>query len=78
MAKEPWLELSDQEKQSRIKSLNLPSYRSKQIDQWIFRHRASDFSEMTNLPVSVRVELAERFSIFTGKIIDRKVHPTER
>jgi 23S rRNA (adenine2503-C2)-methyltransferase len=75
MALAPWLELSDREKQSRVKSLGLPKYRAKQIDQWIFGHRATDFSEMTNLPISARAELAEHFSIFTGKLIHQSNSP---
>ena len=40
-----------------------PSYRAKQIWQWLFQKRAATFAEMTNLSVTLRDRLAEDFTI---------------
>jgi 23S rRNA (adenine2503-C2)-methyltransferase len=49
---------------------SLPSYRILQIKQWIARG-VSSFDEMTNLPLSLRRELAGRFLLRTGRIASR-------
>jgi len=46
-----------------------PAYRSSQIQKWIFDRRAADFSEMTDLPKSLRTELAECFSLFSSHTV---------
>jgi 23S rRNA (adenine2503-C2)-methyltransferase len=40
-----------------------PSYRAKQIWQWLFQKRAAAFAEMTNLSAALRARLAEDFRI---------------
>jgi 23S rRNA (adenine2503-C2)-methyltransferase len=40
-----------------------PSYRAKQIWQWLFQKRAASFAEMTNLSAVLRAGLAEDFTI---------------
>ena len=40
-----------------------PSFRAKQIWQWLYRERVSTWDAMTNLPASWRRELAERHAI---------------
>jgi len=39
------------------------AYRRKQIAQWIFEKRATDFAAMSNLPAALRTELAAAFRI---------------
>ncbi|HEY2882962.1 MAG TPA: 23S rRNA (adenine(2503)-C(2))-methyltransferase RlmN [Pirellulales bacterium] len=46
----------------------LPAYRAGQIRQWLFAGRAKSFADMTNLPKSLREQLAEAFSIWTTSI----------
>jgi len=46
---------------------NYPALRSRQIHEWICRG-AKTFGEMTNLSLSLREELSENFSLFSGKI----------
>ncbi|WP_419195325.1 23S rRNA (adenine(2503)-C(2))-methyltransferase RlmN [Novipirellula herctigrandis] len=41
-----------------------PSFRAKQIWEWVYAQRASSFDEMTNLPKSLREELAKSFVIY--------------
>ena len=44
------------------------SFRAKQVCEWIYVRRAEQFSEMTNLPVKLRDQLAGEFAIFTTEI----------
>ncbi|MDR1586514.1 MAG: 23S rRNA (adenine(2503)-C(2))-methyltransferase RlmN [Treponema sp.] len=53
---------------------SLPSYRIRQIKEWIARG-VSSFDEMTNLPLSMRRELAGRFLLRTGRIASRYRDP---
>jgi len=48
---------------------DLPSYRAGQVWRWVFRRRAGEFDEMTDLPKSLRSRLAEEFQIFTSRIV---------
>jgi len=49
-----------------LASRNHPTYRAKQIFEWIFLKRAVAFEEMTNLPKALRDELDIHFSVFTA------------
>jgi 23S rRNA (adenine2503-C2)-methyltransferase len=44
-----------------VSDLGEPSYRADQVWQWLYRHYASDYQEMTNLPKSFRDKLSEQF-----------------
>jgi 23S rRNA (adenine2503-C2)-methyltransferase len=46
-----------------------PSYRAKQIRQWLFQKRVTSFAEMTNLSRGLRDELDEHFSIGRLRIV---------
>jgi 23S rRNA (adenine2503-C2)-methyltransferase len=46
-----------------LSELKQPAFRVRQIEEWVWRRSCKDFAEMTNLPASLREELAERFSI---------------
>jgi 23S rRNA (adenine2503-C2)-methyltransferase len=48
-------------------SMAVPDYRVKQICQWILRG-ANNFSEMKNLPLSLRDELAAKFTVFSSSV----------
>ena len=47
-----------------------PSFRAKQIYQWIYQKGAKNFEEMTNLPKAMRAKLEEKFTIGTPKILN--------
>jgi 23S rRNA (adenine2503-C2)-methyltransferase len=44
------------------------AYRVGQVRQWLFRQRACDFSEMTNLPQALREELARDFTLWSATV----------
>jgi 23S rRNA (adenine2503-C2)-methyltransferase len=45
-----------------------PAFRAKQVWQWIYRKRASDFQSMTDLPERLRQVLDEHFVIFSARV----------
>jgi len=53
------LDLTYPELEDLVLSLGQPRYRAAQIAAWLYKHLASDFKEMHNLPLSLRDRLAE-------------------
>ena len=45
------------------------SFRARQIRHWVYRQRVGQFDEMSDLPKSLRGELANYFSIWTSQVI---------
>ena len=43
--------------------------RAGQILEWIYRRNASEFEQMTDLPMTLRSTLASRFHIFESSIV---------
>jgi len=60
------------ELQDALKQMSLPAYRAKQIIEWMYKKNVTSFTEMTNLPLALREELAEKFSIFRANLLDRQ------
>src|SRR5262245_11568662 len=56
-------ELSLKELEAELVERSEPSYRAKQVWQWLFQKRAVSFAEMTNLSAALRARLAEDFTI---------------
>ena len=54
------------ELQTKLQGLAQPSYRAKQIMDWLYKKRAGGFEEMSDLPRALRTQLAENFPI--GKL----------
>lgn len=46
-----------------LKDAGHPDYRAGQIQRWLYRDLAAGFNEMSNLPASLRKELAARFTL---------------
>ena len=57
------LDLSLEELEAELASWGQPAFRAKQVAQWVFKHGATSFEEMTNLPAPLRAQLAEAFAI---------------
>lgn len=51
-----------------VASLGQPGFRAQQIWQWLYRHYAAGFEEMTNLPLDLRTRLADVATLATGQI----------
>src|SRR4030095_14389263 len=46
---------------ARLSVLGQPAFRAKQVAEWLYRKRARGFDEMTNLPTTLRQQLAGEF-----------------
>ncbi len=55
-----------------IESRVSPKFRAKQIYNWVYNKRVSNFEDMKNLPQSLRDELSNSYSIHTSKIINKQ------
>lgn len=65
MTKVPLKGLTLAELKEYFKEIGEPGYRGEQVFNWIYNHIASDFSEMENLPKSLRSKLDELCTINT-------------
>lgn len=52
-----------------LEQRGLPIYRARQIKHWVYQCRADSFEAMSNLPKSLRVELARQWRIWTTRIV---------
>ena len=65
------LDVSSDELAAWLARHNLPGYRAGQIRRWLFQRTPDVFDEMTDLAKPVRNLLAQDFSIWSSRIIDR-------
>ena len=66
------LSLSPDELRKTVQELGLPGYRSKQISEWLARG-CRDFSEMSNLPKTLRETLPEHFELSAPTMLRRQI-----
>ncbi len=52
-----------------LKENSLPRFRAAQIRNWLFKRRARDWEEMTDLPKALRAQLASDWQLWTSEII---------
>jgi 23S rRNA (adenine2503-C2)-methyltransferase len=55
-----------------MQDLGQHDYRARQLWQWLYQRYADDYGQMTNLPASLRRELAETVSLDTWKVAARQ------
>lgn len=65
----PLLDTTDEDLQQWLKEHGHPAYRTRQIREWQFQHRAADFEEMTNLPQKLRQQLAADFCLWSSEVV---------
>ena len=46
-----------------------PSYRAKQVTDWLYKRRADSFEAMTDLPTATRARLAEAFRFVRPEVV---------
>lgn len=51
----------------------LPGYRAAQVWKWVFQRRAADFQQMTDLPKSLREQLAQEFRLAAARTAAHRV-----
>lgn len=66
-------ELSLEQLVISITEMGEKSFRAKQIFEWLWQKDASQFSEMSNLPISLRETLTEQFDIDHLKVRDVQI-----
>jgi 23S rRNA (adenine2503-C2)-methyltransferase len=66
-------ELSLEAIQQFLQSKGEPSFRAKQIEEWLWKKNAPDFAAMSNLSVKLRETLAQSFSLYKLQIADEQV-----
>lgn len=59
--------------QELVAELGQPSFRAKQLNEWIHEKNVCSFDEMTNLPASLRTKLAEHFQFNTPTELVKQV-----
>ncbi len=56
--------------QSLLAGWGEPAYRARQLWEWLYVHLATDFEHMTNLPRSLRAQLASEATIGALEVVD--------
>ena len=54
-----------------------PKFRGKQISEWIYKKYVTSFDEMTNLPLALRTELAQKYKLTPLKEINCQISRQE-
>ena len=54
--------------EARLEQRGQRTYRSRQILEWAYQHGVQSFDEMTNLPKSLRAELAASMTLYTSQV----------
>ena len=65
--------LSHEELLTLVTELGWPSFRAKQVEDWLWKHHVSSFDEMTNVPAELRKQLAERGTLGDVSEVTRQV-----
>ena len=55
---------------SLLSELGHKPFRATQILEWVWKHRAADFEQMSNLPPALRTQLAERFTLRPLEVVE--------
>ncbi len=56
-----------------LQEMGQPAYRANQIYKWVHHHQVKSFDEMSNLPKTLRAELAEKFHLGNLTMATREV-----
>lgn len=67
---ESLLAYTDEALVSLIEELGHKPYRAKQLQEWIWKQRAEDFGQMSNLPPALREALAARFTLRPLQLVE--------
>ena len=59
--------------QTLVKEAGLPSFRAKQIIEWLYAKGVSSYEDMTNMPKAMREQFAETYPLYTPVVADKQV-----
>ncbi len=66
-------ELSSEELMSELKELGAPSFRAKQIREWMWQRGATSIPEMQNLPKDLREKLDEKYFLSKAVLHEQQI-----
>jgi len=69
---QPLLDLQPDELTAWLAERGLPKYRAGQIRKWLFECPGTPFDQMSDLPKSLRTELAEAFNVWSMREVTRQ------
>ena len=72
-AKPNLYELSLSELESFFETWGEPAYRARQLWTWMYEHLATEFSEMTSLPKTLRARLAAETTLFVPPVLAQQL-----
>lgn len=58
---------------SLMKDLDQPAFRAKQLAEWLYVQHASSYDEMTNLPLTLRTNLANSHPLYSASVVQRLI-----
>ncbi len=67
------LSMTFEELLSAFEEKGIQKFRAKQVYEWLHRHLAQSYDEMTNLPKSLREQLESEFPLINCKIVRKQV-----
>ena len=65
--------LSVEELSQAMAEMGQPAYRGEQVFTWVHQKRASSFDHMTNLPLSLRQQLGQRYTLSPIQVVQKWV-----
>jgi len=71
----PLLDLSPTRLRQHVESLGEPAFRAQQILSWVYQREAGDFDAMTDLPRSLRAQLAGVYTVHSHRELARSAAP---
>ena len=54
-------------------SVKQPDFRAKQVREWVYTNGAGDFNDMKNVPLSLRSQLSESFTLGNLKVATEQI-----
>ena len=67
------LSMTLEEMMVAFEELKIQKFRAKQVYEWLHRHLAGSYDEMSNLPKSLREELADKFPLYNCEIARKQM-----
>src|SRR3954454_734168 len=73
--KRPLFDATADELRSWIVERGQPGYHARQVFRWVFAHRAERFAVMSDLPLALRQQLDEEWTVFGTEVVVHRVAP---
>jgi len=67
--------LTREELEARLQEWSEPAYRVDQLLEWLYRHHATSWEAMTNLPNSLREKLGEHYALHSLALVRKQGSP---